>query len=268
MFNFFLKSSLQTSIKQKISEITVDTCGVESLYDYIEQHSGISLQKSKVLVKNNIVALCKENNISSFGELLVKIKNNEILYQALIDSVTVHETYFFREKEQLERALKKYRDKEPLCILSLPCSSGEEVYSIVIIALEMGIKDFKVIGVDISNTIIQKATKSFYTKRDIDFLPEVLLKKYFLKEKDGYRVKNELKSYVKFFKHNLFEDTICHIGKFDIIFSRNMFIYFNDEKKIKAYKRLEYLKKEINSSISLGHADASSRLSEYIRSQN
>ncbi len=269
MFNFFFNRNSKTVTKQlKEKSIVVDTQGIETLYAYIEQNSGISLKKSKILVQNYIVSLCEQNRISSFKELLVKIKKDEALFKALIDSVVIHETYFFREKEQLEKALKNYKGKESLSILSAACSSGEEAYSIAILALEMGIKNFKIIGIDISANIIQKAKESSYGKRSINFLPKVLLEKYFTKDRNRYIVKKELNRYVEFLQCNLFEDSIYQIGKFDIIFSRNMFIYFNDEKKIEAYKRLEHLKKNTDSSIYLGHADTSSRLSEYIRSQS
>ncbi|MDF1876077.1 hypothetical protein JHD48_10050 [Sulfurimonas sp. SAG-AH-194-I05] len=269
MLRFLFKNKLETTSNQPVSKsIIVDTHEIEPLYAYIEQYSGIALQKSKVLVQNHIIILCERNNISSFGELLRKIKQDEILFKTLVDSVTIHETYFFREKGQLEEALTQHKNSPALSILSAPCSSGEEAFSIAILALEMGITNFQVVGIDISGSIIQKAKNSSYTKRSIKFLPKALLEKYFTNSNDTYIVKKELYKYVTFLQCNLFDDKIYQIGMFDIIFSRNMFIYFNDEKKIQAYKRLESLKKNLDASIYLGHADISSKLSQYIRNRN
>lgn len=71
--------------------------------------------------------------------------------------------------------------------------------------------------------------------------------------------------YIQFKECNLFESEISMLERYDIIFSRNMFIYFKDSTKIEAYKRLESLKKNTNSNIYLGHADISSQLENYIR---
>ena len=220
-----------------------------------------------MLVKNHIIALCERYNITSFVTLLEKVKKDKELFTELVDAITIHETYFFREKEQIVEALEQYKNDTPLSILSAPSSSGEEAYSIAILALEMGIKNFHVTGIDISSAIIEKANRALYSQRSVNFLNAELLEKYFIKISDRYSVKESLKEYMSFKQINLFEDNIYQLGKFDIIFSRNMFIYFKDEKKIEAYKRLESLKKDENSSIYLGHADISSKLSQYIRSK-
>ena len=269
MFSFLFKKTEHELVTQENNHnIIVNTDGIEALYNFIEKNAGISLQKSKVLVKNHIIALCERYNITSFLSLLEEVKKDKQLFTELVDTVTIHETYFFREKEQIVEALEQYKNNSPLSILSAPSSSGEEAYSIAILALEMGITNFHVIGIDISSTIIAKANRSLYSQRSVNFLSTELLKKYFIETKDGYSAKEDLKQYVTFKQVNLFEDNICHLGRFDIIFSRNMFIYFQDDKKIEAYKQLESLKKDENSSIHLGHADISSRLSQYISNKH
>lgn len=249
--------------------LLVDTYGIEGLYDYIEERTGIALKKSKVMVQNNIVALCIKNKIPSFNDMLIEIENNEVLFRSLIDVVTVNETYFFREKGQIENAIKRYKNnKDSISILSVPCSSGEEAYSIAIIALESGITNFNIVGVDISTTVINKAKNASYGRRSVGLIPQEILKRYFIVDSHQFIVKKEVTKHVEFVESNVFEETFLHIGRFDLIFSRNMFIYFKDEKKVEAYKRLEKLKKDNSSSIFLGHADISSKLGDYIRSQN
>ena len=265
MLNFLFKKKHQDVIvKERKQDIIVDTHGIEALYDFIEKNAGISLQKSKVLVKNHIVALCERHSITSFATLLEAVKNSSSLFTELIDAVAIHETYFFREKEQIVEALKQHKNNPHLSILSAPSSSGEEAYSIVILALEMGINNFHVTGIDISSTIIEKANRSLYSQRSVNLLDKNILEKYFLKVNNSYNIKENIKQYVDFKQMNLFEKDIYKLGKFDLIFSRNMFIYFQDDKKIEAYQQLEALKKDSSASIYLGHADISSRLSQYI----
>ncbi len=268
MFSFIFKRKKHIlDTKENNYQIVVNTDGIEALYDFIEKNAGISLQKSKVLVKNHIIALCERYKISSFLTLLEEVKKDKELFTELVDAVTIHETYFFREKEQIIEVLEQYRNNSSLSILSAPSSSGEEAYSIAILALKMGIKDFHVTGIDISGAIIERANSSLYSQRSVTLLNVEILEKYFIKIDDKYSIKESLKEYVTFKQMNLFDDNIYQLGKFDLIFSRNMFIYFQDEKKIEAYKRLESLKKDKNSSIHLGHADISSKLSQYIRSK-
>ena len=268
MFEYlFKKRPKKDENKEKNTFFVVNQDGLELLYDYIEKNAGISLQKSKVLVKSHIIMLCEKLEIDSFVKLLDKVKGDSALFAKLVETVTVHETYFFREKKQLIEALKKYKEYKSLTILSAPSSSGEEAYSIAILALEMGIKNFHITGIDISSSIIEKAKHSTYTQRSVNFLDADLIEKYFIKQDEKYIVKEHLKRYITFKQLNLFEEKLYELGKYDIIFSRNMFIYFKDEKKIEAYKRLESLKKDVDASIYLGHADISSKLSKYIRSQ-
>lgn len=268
MFNFF-SSKKQNTLVDDISEnqnVTLDN--ISLLYTYIEKHSGIFLDIKKNIIQGKIINFCKTKKIQSINKLLEMIQSNDTLWQEFIDIITINETYFFREKQQVEDALKKYLPiTTPLKILSAPSSSGEEVYSIVIMALEMGIESFEVIGIDISQTAILKSKESLYSKRSVHRISKELLDKYFTVEPNGYKLNSEYNKYCKFKECNLFDDSIYSLGKFDIIFSRNMFIYFKDEKKIAGYKRLSKLKKVKSSLICLGHADISSKLASYIRSE-
>ena len=217
-------------------------------------------------MQNNIISFCKNKNINSFEELLNKLQTKTTLWIEFINIITINETYFFREKNQIIKALIKHnKTTSPLNILCAPSSTGEEVYSIVILIIEMKITNFKVTGIDISTEAIKKAKIGIYNERSVHKISPNILNKYFHISNNKYKVKDLLKKYTNFIECNLFEDKIYHIGKFDLIFSRNMFIYFKDEIKIKAYKRISALKKDTYSNIYLGHADVSSKLQNYIR---
>ncbi len=267
MFSFLFANNKTSDIKKDDATIAVNIEALEALYKYIENRSGIALQKSKALIQNNIISFCKNKNISSLQMLLKRLQNNDALWREFVNLITINETYFFREKSQITEALNKNRvTKNRLDILCAPSSTGEEIYSVVILALESGITNFQVMGIDISTKVIQKAQYGVYNERSVHKIPKNLLNKYFNELDAKYILKDEIKTYTECIECNLFEDKIYQLGKFDIIFSRNMFIYFKDDKKIEAYKRLKTLKKDTYSSIFLGHADVSSKLSDYIRS--
>lgn len=267
MFSFLFSNKKTSDIQKEDNAIAVNTDALEPLYKYIENRSGIALQKSKVLVQNNIISFCKNKNIISLQILLEKLQGNGALWREFINLITVNETYFFREKSQIREALKKHKImKSRLDILCAPSSTGEEIYTVVILALESGITNFQVTGIDISSKAIEKAEYGVYNERSVHKIPQNLLNTYFNELDTNYKLKDEIKKYTELIECNLFEDKIYQLGRFDIIFSRNMFIYFKDDKKIEAYKRLEALKKDTNSSVCLGHADVSSKLSDYMRS--
>jgi len=273
MFDFFSKnkkSSQSSQIKNNILTMEdINTKHIKSLYSFIEKRTGILLDTNKQIIQHKILSFCLENNISSFSILLDKLKNNKVLFEKFISIITINETYFFREKEQIIDALNSYKKipKKELRILSLPSSSGDEVYTIVFLALYMNITNFHVVGVDIDEDVIQKAKSGIYQQRALHKIDREILVKYFDVKGDMYRIKKSVKNFTSFYQYNLFEDELFELGTFDIIFSRNMFIYFDDEKKIEAYKQLEKLKKSDDSQIYLGHADISSKLDQYIRSQ-
>ncbi|MDF1882445.1 protein-glutamate O-methyltransferase CheR [Sulfurimonas sp. SAG-AH-194-C21] len=267
MFKFLFPKKVELIAEEESSTLNVDTKGIENLFAYIENRSGISLEKTKVLIQNKITTFCRNKNISSFQKLLDSFTHDNDLWVEFVNLITINETYFFREKGQILEALKKHtKTTDTLSILCAPSSTGEEIYSVVILALEMGITNFKVIGIDISIEAITKAKNGLYTQRSVHKIPPNTLEKYFTAQDEKYKIKDTLKRHTQFTVCNLFEDELYKLGKFDFILSRNMFIYFKDEKKLEAYQRLSRLKKELSSTIYLGHADVSSKLSEYIKS--
>ena len=113
---------------------------------------------------------------------------------------------------------------------------------------------FNITGIDINSEAIAKAKKGIYSQRSLHKLSEELKNKYFDKNDDMYRVKSYLFSNVKFLVVNIFEHSFLSIGKFDIIFSRNMLIYFDEEFRVATMKRFSQLIKD-DGRLFLGHAD-------------
>jgi len=193
--------------------------------------------------------------------------------QALTNLMTVNETYFFREEYQFKCLVNTLlpeittykKDKQLLRIWSVPSSSGEEAYSIAIYLLEYwpGINqwDVEIISSDIDTKILAQARKGDYSARSVEKLPAYLLEKYFRPKGDGYQICDELKQAVEFTKVNLMkpEDVRSYRG-FDIIFCRNLLIYFDDlSRRTAADTFFDALNP--GGFLCLGHSESMSRIS-------
>lgn len=145
--------------------------------------------------------------------------------------------------ELIDRRQKLYKSKQiPLRILSAACSSGQEVYSIAITLLEeipfINNYDISILGVDISDEILAKASYGKYGKFEVERgLSPAFRNKYFHKQDDGWRINDQVRVMANFKKVNLLEN-FKGIGVFDIIFCRNVAIYFKQQDKMKLFKTL------------------------------
>lgn len=240
------------------------------LFDYIRKQTGINLYSKEGILREKLQKFCSTRNINSFDALFARVRQEQDLRQELMDFISINETYFFREIKSINESIKKLKNRQPpYRILSAPVSTGEEAYTILILMLEQGFQaeDIHILGVDISRAAIEQACRAVYSKRSLHKLPSDIKSRYFYaKDNEHYSPVKQLKKNVEFKHYNIFEATPAILGRFDIIFSRNMFIYFDDEQKINAYQILSSLKKDANSDICLGHADVSSQLYFYIRS--
>jgi len=130
----------------------------------------------------------------------------------------------------------------PLRIRSAACSTGQELYSIAIILKEMlgdlNQYNLRLVGTDISNRAVAQASRGLYNKTEIERgLPAAKLERYFSAMDGGWKIKDEIRAMVSFSTINLL-DNYPALGKFDIIFCRNVAIYFSDQDKTLLYKRL------------------------------
>jgi chemotaxis protein methyltransferase CheR len=176
----------------------------------------------------------------------------------LFNYLTTNETYFYREFGQIEKLVAKVAaSKQPVDILCLPCSTGEEPYTIVIALLEAGVatERFNLTGVDIDTAAVKRAIDGVYNARDVSKMPVILVAKYFVEKDDKYHLDERIKSSVTFKAFNLFEPMVKSIGQFDFVLSRNMLIYFDKETKLKASGILVSLLKDKKNPIYYGHAD-------------
>jgi chemotaxis protein methyltransferase CheR len=252
------------------NRVNLSSAELEKLALFLQKKMGVCLESSKLQrFKRKIEDIFIQRGIENFNTFYHQLRfmHNEELLQDLINAVTINETYFWREHEQFtilaRDILPRYIQKgftPRVRILVAPCSSGEELYSIMLAILQEGKLiehlNIEMVGVDIDSTMIEKAKKALYPKRSIEKLPKDILQKYFKKIGTLYQLDKSLREAAHFMQLNIFQEHLEEkLGRFDIIFSRNMLIYFNAQDKQKAYSVFHTLLKE-KSYLFLGHADA------------
>jgi len=216
----------------------------------VYQVSGIDLHEGKEeLVKARLIKRLRYLKIFGFDRYLKYLANdkngNEV--QAMVDVLTTNKTNFFRESEHLEYLRNEIipgLGNDQIRLWSAGCSSGEEPYSIAITLCEaipdIGKRDIKILATDISDRMMERARQGLYNEETLKGLPPQLKRKYFQKADSGisqrYRVVTQLQSMVCFAKLNLMEEWPMR-GMFDVIFCRNVMIYFDKQTQEKLVKR-------------------------------
>jgi len=206
-----------------------------------------------------------------FGRLRADLQGE---VEQFVNAFTINETYFYREEHQLacltsellaERLKVKARG-EPIRIWSVPCSTGEEPYSIAIWLLEnwshVDEFDIEIVGSDIDTDVIAIARAGAYGKRALMRLPPPVVDKYFAVDgRDNWQILDDLRASVRFTQVNIVEraETKPH-GQFDVIFCRNVLIYFDDLSRRTAAENL-FENLYPGGFICLGHTESMSRIS-------
>lgn len=219
---------------------------------YIEEQCGIAIGEEKAyLIESRLTKLLVETKMNSFEELyrLLATTKDSILSERVIDAITTNETLWFRDKtpwqvledELMARYIQIIRkDRRRIRIWSAASSSGQEAYS-TIFAIDQYLKkhfirdvtlrDFELIGTDISATILEIARAGRYDPISImRGLDPKLKDQYFNNEGRVWMVRDEYKQHVKFRQFNL-QHPFHSLGKFDLIFCRNVMIYFSQQLK-------------------------------------
>jgi len=228
----------------------------ETLLESIKKEFGLDYAKQRAVTYKKIERFAMTHEIESFRSLMTEIRNDSTLKNRLINLLTVCETYFFREKEQIGHASRLVQSGRIQSILCAPCSSGEEVYSLLLSIRESGRVPalLRVTGIDINTDALDMAEKGCYSARSISNVSRDLLERFFKKSQNDYCINEDLKRHTRFVRQNVFADDIGRLGKYDAIFSRNMMIYFTDEEKRRALCTFHSLLKP-QGLLYLGHAD-------------
>jgi chemotaxis protein methyltransferase CheR len=249
----------------------------EKFREYFYRKTGIQFDSGKrYFVDKRLVERIEATGSDSFRDYFVKLRfeANGLEMQALVNCMTVNETYFFRENYQFDCMVNHMLDeltqtKRPgsrIRIWSIPSSTGEEPYSIAIYLLERWAKidqyDVEILSSDIDTTVLDAAQRAVYSPRSVANLPKPYLHKYFKAQLDGdFRLSRDIVDAVEFSRVNLSDpmDT-RRFRDIDLIFCRNLLIYFDDlSRRVAAEAMFDALRP--GGFICLGHSESMSRIS-------
>jgi chemotaxis protein methyltransferase CheR len=210
-------------------------------------------------------------SMESFHEYYYYLKyyqqnNNE--FQKLMDVITIKETYFFREVDQIKTLvneiipeLRKEKPHEPIKIWSAGCATGEEAYTIAMLCIEkgyhLGEPRVEVFANGISQEAIQKAKQGVYKQTSFRTTDASYIQRFFVAHEEGtYKIRDEVREPLNFFCINLLDkNRLTFLPMFDVIFCRNLIIYFDDNSKrhvIETFYKKLYPKRYLF----LGHSES------------
>jgi chemotaxis protein methyltransferase CheR len=239
--------------------------------DLIRDYCGIYFDDdSMYLLERRLSKRVRNHHFNSFRDYyrhLLYGRNRDEELAMIIDVLTVNETYFFREQSQLktfsEEILPELRDlnkdKKMLRIWSAGCSTGEEPYTIAMLVLEK--KYFygwyiEILGSDINQRVLQVARSGIYRKNSFRTTEQHFINKYFKEENSLFRISDSVKQYVNFSYLNLLDPLkIKLVGIMDVIFCRNVLIYFDQQSRKKAVENF-YERLVDGGYLLLGHAES------------
>lgn len=225
---------------------------------YILDISGIALDVGKeYLLETRLNPILTRLACKSYAELLRKAKFDpkKDIENEIIDAISTNETYFFRDKSPFallqhkiipdlidKRSSKTFSGRPTIRLWSAANSTGQEIYSIAMILLEMGVTpdnyNIKLFGTDISDAAIAQASYGVYNKFEVARgLDPARLNRYFTPHESGYKIKDELRVMVQFKKMNLMKPFVG-MGKFDIVLCRNVMIYFTNQDRKRIYQNI------------------------------
>ncbi len=246
--------------------------------ELLVRHCGLDfVPATRFLVENRIGRRIRDLGLGSFAAYHFVLRSDpagEQELSRLIDELTTNETYFFRERRQLralvEELLPELRMQHrahgsgPVTLWSAGCSSGEEPYTIVMMAVEAGLepgKDFRLYASDISRSMLQKARRGVYREASFRETEPVLRDRYFI-QKDGlYRISDEIKRHVDFIHLNLLDRSrVALLGTLDVVMCRNVIIYFDPESRRRVIQMF-YEKLRPGGHLLLGHSESLINLS-------
>lgn len=211
--------------------------------------AGISMSASKKpLVSGRLAKRVKHHGLDSYDAYFRMLMQggSEAELQVAIDLLTTNETYFFREPKHFDfmrdKVLPNRRPGKPFRLWSAASSSGEEPYSLAMLLSDvLGEAPWEIVASDLSTRVLEKARSGVYPMERAEDIPKHYLSRFCLKgtgnQEGNFMVSRELRGRVKFMQVNL-NESLPKLGEFDVIFLRNVMIYFNNETKRQVVGRM------------------------------
>jgi len=221
------------------------------LQEYVYRESGIVLDGDKhYLLEARLTPILRQRRLTSLNDLcaLLQATTDAPLKRQVVEAMTTHETFFFRDTTQydalrttvLPELVKLRQDTKKLAFWSAASSFGQEAYSLAILLREMGLGDWRIqiLGTDLSTQAVERARSGKYLQIEVNRgLPATHLVKYFTRTGLDWQLKDEVRNMVRFEVMDL-RQSLRALGPFDIVFCRNVLIYFDVESKKKILAEL------------------------------
>jgi chemotaxis protein methyltransferase CheR len=227
----------------------------EFLRKLLKERSGLDLSTDKqYLVEGRLIPLARKAGLAGITELVQKIKSgSDTLSADAVEAMTTNETFFFRDKvpfdhlkEAIIPALIQARaSRRSLRIWCAASSSGQEPYSIAMCLKEFGAAmagwRTEIVATDLSNAVLEKSKAGIFSQFEVQRgLPIQMLVKHFTQVGEMWQLSPEIRAMVQHRQLNLLQD-FTHLGTFDVIFCRNVLIYFDQATKTNIFERLAKL---------------------------
>lgn len=214
------------------------------LQQYVQRESGIALGQDKLyLLKSRLAPVVESERLGSLDDLCQRLRTApaETLRRRVVEAMTTHETLFFRDPtvydtlraELLPELLRQRESTKTLRIWSAACSSGQEPYSLAMLLLELGCRDWniQILGTDLSSQILDRAAAGRFLQIEVNRgMPASLLVKYFQRAGLEWQIKDEVRRMVGFSPFDL-RQSMRPLGPFDLVLCRNVLIYFDMETR-------------------------------------
>jgi len=239
--------------------------------DIIKDYCGLYFDDaSRYLLEKRLSRRIRNHHLNDFRDYYRFIRYDtraEEELSAIMDILTVNETYFFREQNQLrafsEEILEELqvanRGRRTLRIWSAGCSTGEEPYTIAMLLQEKNVFsgwDIEIHGSDINQRVLQTARRGVYRKNSFRTTEPYFLKKYFVEEDSSYRISDAVRKFVNFSYLNLLDPCKAKfLGKMDVVFCRNVLIYFDNASRRRVIENF-YDRLVDGGYLLLGHAES------------
>jgi len=231
--------------------------------DLIYDSSGIHFTDvNRPILESRLKDRLKKSNLKNLSDYYKILIAEPQELKVLLDAVTTNLTSFFRNSVQfyaleneVVNQLKESKDEKVVKVWSAGCSTGEEPYSIAMSLKEKLDSSWRIeiIASDISFNVLMKAKEGFYADNKIAGIPPAYLSKYFIKTSGGYHIIDDIRKTITFDYHNLKYDS--GLRNFDIVFCRNVIIYFDAKAQIEVVNRI-YESMNFNSYLFIGHSES------------
>jgi chemotaxis protein methyltransferase CheR len=219
----------------------------------LKERSGLTLSAEKqYLLESRLLPVARRNGLANLGELVARLKGSvgSPLTTAVVEAMTTNETYFFRDKIPFDHLrdtvipslIASRATNKRIRIWCTAASSGQEPYSIAMVLKSMAaqLRGYRIdlLATDLSGEVLDRAKNGVFSQFEVQRgLPIQLLVRYFSKAGDNWQIAPEIRDMVQFRTLNLLND-FSPLGQFDLIFCRNVLIYFDQPSKIAVLDRL------------------------------